>query len=186
MLPISEIATILAVNFALCIAGFVLLWLIASAIKDVSFIDAFWAFGMGGLAVATWLQIGASTTRQLLLLALCWAWAARLGVHLFARWLTHGPDRRYVRMMEKAKAERGWGYAQASLRLVFLLQSPLMWTVALPVQLGMMQTNPAGIGWLGWTGAAISLFGTAFETLGDIQITRFKAHSPSVVSADTR
>ena len=40
MLPISEIVTILAVNFALCVAVFVALWLVASAIRDVSFIDS--------------------------------------------------------------------------------------------------------------------------------------------------
>jgi len=176
MLPISEIVTILAVNFALCVAVFVALWLVASAIRDVSFIDSVWGFGMGGLALATWAQVGGGAPRQLLLIALCAAWSLRLGVHLILRWRAHGPDRRYVRMMEKAKAERGWGYAQASLRLVFLLQAPLLCIVALPVQLGQMQAGPAAIGWLAWAGAALSLFGTAFETLADAQISRFKAN----------
>ena len=176
MPPISEIATILAVNFALCVAGFILLWLVASAIRDVSFIDSVWGFGMGGLALATWWQVGGAAPHQMLLTALCLAWSLRLGLHLFLRWRAEGPDRRSVRMMEKAKAERGWSYAQASLRLVFLLQAPLMWIVALPVQLGQVQSGPAQIGWLGWAGAALSLFGTVFETLADAQITRFKAN----------
>jgi steroid 5-alpha reductase family enzyme len=176
MLPLPEIGNILALNFGLCVAGFVALWLVGSAIRDVSFIDSVWALGMGGLAVATWLQVPSHGPRSVLLVALCGAWALRLGLHLLVRWRSHGPDRRYVRMMEKAQAERGWSYAHASLRLVFLLQAPLMWTVALPVQLGQMTDAPAGIGALGWIGAAVAVFGIAFETVGDAQITRFKAN----------
>jgi steroid 5-alpha reductase family enzyme len=77
-------------------------------------------------------------------------------------------------MMQKAEAERGLSFAQASLRMVFALQAPLMWTVALPVQLGQMSSTPATVGWLGWVGAVIALAGILFESIGDAQITRFK------------
>lgn len=174
MPPISEIATVLALNFAFAVVGFVALWLVAAAIRDVSFIDSVWALGMGGLAAATYLQTDGAPGRRMLLMGLCAGWALRLGVHLLIRWRRHGPDRRYVRMMDKAKAERGWGYAQASLRLVFLLQAPLMWVVALPVQLGQMSATPADVGVLGWIGAAVAVTGILFESLGDAQITRFK------------
>jgi len=172
---LPDILRVLAINFALCVAGFAILWGIAVAIRDPSFIDSVWALGMGGLAVATYLQVWGYRPRQVLLVAICGAWALRLGLHLLLRWRRHGPDRRYVRMMEKAKAERGWGYGQASLRLVFLLQAPLLWTVALPAQLGQMDCTPARIGALGWTGAALAVFGIGFEALADAQITRFKA-----------
>jgi steroid 5-alpha reductase family enzyme len=125
------------------------------------------------MAVATYFQVWGYRPRQYLLVGLSAAWALRLGLHLFVRWRRHGPDRRYVRMMEKAKAERGWGYAQASLRLVFLLQAPLMWMVSLPVQLGQM--SDAAVGPLGWAGAGLAVFGIGFEALADAQITRFKA-----------
>jgi steroid 5-alpha reductase family enzyme len=172
---LPDILHILAVNFALCVAAFVICWGIAVAIRDPTFVDSVWALGMGGLAVATLAQVWGYRPRQYLLVGLCAAWALRLGLHLFLRWRAHGPDRRYVRMMEKAKAERGWGYGQASLRLVFLLQAPLMWTVSLPVQLGQMDCTPARIGWLGWTGAAVAVLGIACETLADAQVTRFRA-----------
>jgi steroid 5-alpha reductase family enzyme len=175
MPAISDISTILTVNFALCVGVFVLLWLVGWAIRDVSFIDSVWALGLGGLAVVTCIQVGGAAPRQALILALCGAWALRLGLHLLLRWRWHGPDRRYVRMMEKAEAERGWGFGQASLRMVFLLQAPLIWVVGLPVQLGQMQDTPEDIGWLGWAGAALSILGIAFETVADLQITRFKA-----------
>jgi steroid 5-alpha reductase family enzyme len=174
MPPISEIVTILAVNFALCVAAFLILWRVAVAIKDVSFIDSVWGLGMGALALATYLQADGAAPRKLLLLTICAAWSIRLGLHLFLRWRAHGPDRRYVRMMQKAEAERGLSFAQASLRMVFALQAPLMWTVALPVQLGQMSSTPATVGWLGWVGAVIALAGILFESIGDAQITRFK------------
>jgi steroid 5-alpha reductase family enzyme len=172
---LPDILHVLAVNFALCVAGFVVCWAIAVAIRDPTFVDSVWALGMGGLAVATYLQAFGYRPRQYLLVGLSGAWAVRLGLHLLVRWRRHGPDRRYVRMMEKAKAERGWGYAQASLRLVFLLQAPLMWIVSLPVQLGQVDCTPARIGPLGWAGAALAVFGIGFETLADAQVTRFRA-----------
>ena len=173
MPPTSDVLTILAVNFALCLVGFLVLWRVGVAIRDVSFIDSVWALGMGGLALATLAQAGGATPRRLLLTGLCLAWALRLGGHLLLRWRAQGPDRRYVRMMQKAEAERGWSYGYASLRQVFALQAPLMWTVALPVQLGQFGGGP--IGTLGWVGAGLAAAGIAFETLGDAQLTRFKA-----------
>ena len=53
MPPLSDVLVILAVNFALCVAGFLVLWRVAVAIRDVSFIDSVWGLGMGGLALAT-------------------------------------------------------------------------------------------------------------------------------------
>lgn len=162
-------------NFALCLAGFALLWGVAVAIRDVSFIDSVWALGMGGVAAATFVQTDGATARRMLLLCLCAAWALRLGLHLLLRWRAHGADRRYVRMLDKARSERGWGFARASLILVFALQAPLMWIVSLPVQLGQLSTAPAGVGPLGWIGAVVAAAGILFETVGDAQITRFKA-----------
>ena len=154
MPPLADVLTILGLNFALCVAGFVALWLVGSAIRDVSFIDSVWALGMGALALSTWAQAGGAEPRQQLLLGLCLLWSLRLGIHLLVRWRTHGADRRYVRMMQKAEAERGWSYPYASLRLVFLLQAPLMWTVALPAQLGLIVASPSPIEPLAWIGRA--------------------------------
>jgi steroid 5-alpha reductase family enzyme len=174
-MTLPDFLRILAVNFGLCVAAFLVCWAIAVAIRDPTFVDSVWALGLGGMAVATWLQVWGYRPRQYLLVGLSAAWALRLALHLFLRWRRYGPDRRYVRMMEKAKAERGWGYGQASLRLVFLLQAPLMWTVSLPVQLGQMDCTPARIGWLGWTGATVAALGILIETVADAQVSRFRA-----------
>lgn len=174
MPPLPEILTLLAINFALCVAGFAILWGVAVAIKDVSFVDSVWALGMGVVAIATFLQVGEATPRRLLLLGLCLLWALRLGGHLLLRWRAHGPDPRYTRMLGAAQAERGWSFAKAALLLVFALQAPLMLIVSLPVQLGQL-AGDAALGPLAWIGAVTALTGIAFETIGDAQISRFKA-----------
>jgi len=175
MPEMSEIATLLAVNFGLCLASFLVLWLLAVAIKDVTFVDGWWALGLAGVALATFLQTSGYEPRKTLLLGLAGVWGLRLGGHILLRWRAHGPDRRYVKMMDRAKAEKGWSYAYASLRLVFAFQAPILWTVSLPVQLGQVQAEPAAIGLLGFVGAGVAVFGILFETLADAQLTRFKA-----------
>ena len=72
-----EILTVLAINFAVCCTGMLLLWLACLAMKDVTVIDAWWALCMVVLAVSTYLQTGGSPDRKLLLLGLCAAWGLR-------------------------------------------------------------------------------------------------------------
>ncbi len=174
-MPAAEIATILGINMAICVASFVALWAVGSAIRDVTFIDAWWALGLALMGVATFLQADGSLARMQLLTCLVVLWGLRLGAYLLWRWRKHGPDRRYVKMLERAREARGWSYPRAAWRMVFMTQAPILWTVSLPVQLGQLGAEPARIGVLGWCGAALVLFGIAFESLADWQLVRFKA-----------
>jgi steroid 5-alpha reductase family enzyme len=168
------LAQYLAINFAVLVVAFLTLWQICARIKDVTVVDSFWALGMVILACASFLQLGAATPRRLLLLAICALWGLRLGGYLIWRWRDHGPDRRYVSLMAKAKADKGWGYAEASLRLVFATQAPMLFIVCLPVQLGQFPAQPISLGPLAWAGAGLALAGVLFESLGDWQLTRFR------------
>lgn len=168
-----QIVQVLAINIAVVCAVFVSLWALCLRWRDVTIVDSYWAIGMAILALSTFLQFD-PTPRRWLLLSLCALWAIRLGGYLFWRWRDHGPDRRYVRMMEKAQEQRGWGFAKASLLLVFVTQAPLQFIVALPVQLGQIDAAPAALGIVAWTGAALALFGIAFESIADWQLTAFR------------
>ncbi len=169
-----EIAHLLILNLVLSTALFLLLWLVNLASRDPSFIDSWWALGMVVLAGASFVSTGQGGRHALLLTILCSLWGLRLGLYLLWRWLSHGPDRRYVTMMAHAQSERGWGYATASLLLVFALQMPLQFIVALPVQLG--QVGPdISLGPLALVGGALALGGIVFESVGDLQLLRFKA-----------
>ena len=141
----------------------------------MTFIDAFWGLGLAGLGVATFVQADGSPARMQLLTGLAVLWGVRLGVHILARWRREGPDRRYVKILDRAQAQ-GLSYARAAWIRVFQLQAVILWVVAMPVQLGQMSSTPPAIGLLGGLGAALAVFGLAFETLADHQLTRFKAN----------
>ncbi len=163
---------VLAVNAAIVSLCFSALWLVALRLRDVSFIDSWWALGLVLTATATWLAVRPQGVRPALLLVLCSVWGGRLGIYLWLRWRRSGADRRYGAILGKAQADRGWSFARASLLLVFALQAPLQFIVSLPVQLGQFGTGEPGF--LGWTGAALAAFGILFESLGDLQLSRFK------------
>ncbi len=165
--------TLLATNAAALVALFVALWLICLKTRDVTPVDSVWALGMVVMAGISWLQAGGDGTRKNLLLGLCALWGVRLGGYLLWRWGDHGPDRRYQTMFAKAQENKGWGFAKASLLLVFAIQAPLLFVVCLPVQLGQIDSAPA-LGALGWAGGAMALFGIAFESIGDWQLVRFR------------
>jgi steroid 5-alpha reductase family enzyme len=166
---------LLSQNLALSTALFFLLWLVNLATRDPSFIDSWWALGMVVIAWATFLSVGQAGGHATLLTALCTIWGLRLGLYLLWRWRAHGPDRRYATMMAHAQSERGWGYAKASLLLVFALQLPLQFIVSLPVQLGQMNAV-APLTPIAWFGAALAIVGILFESIGDFQLVAFKAN----------
>lgn len=167
-----EIARLLVQNMLVVAACFAALWLISVRIRDVSFVDSWWALGMVVLAWSSNFTTGALTPRKLLLLVLCSVWGLRLGFYLLWRWRKNGPDRRYQTMLGKAQSERGMGFARAALQLVFALQGPLQFIVALPVQLG--QIGDGAVGALGAAGVVLAVIGILFETVGDWQLMRFK------------
>jgi steroid 5-alpha reductase family enzyme len=147
--------------------------------KDVTVVDSFWALGMVIMAASTFVQATGPLARRAMLLGLCALWGLRLGGYLIWRWRDHGPDRRYKSLLGKAQAHKGWSFAKASLLLVFATQAPLLFIVSLPVQLGQMARAPATLGPIAWIGAALTLFGVAFESLGDWQLTHFRRNPAS-------
>ncbi|MGB5078428.1 MAG: DUF1295 domain-containing protein [Sphingorhabdus sp.] len=169
---------ILGVNLAVLMGVILALWAYSVRIKDVSFIDAFWAFGMVLLAWTTWAQSGSPGARSHLILGLTTLWGMRLSIHLFTRWRAQGEDPRYARIMASVTEKRGWSWGKASLLSVFLTQAPLLFITCLPAQLGIWASDGGRtiIGPLGALGAAIAILGIAFETIGDAQLRRFRAN----------
>ncbi len=163
----------LAINAAILVATFIAAWLICLKLRDVTPVDSLWAIGMVVMALASFLHTSGDPTRKALLLGLCALWGMRLGGYLLWRWRDHGPDRRYATMFAKAQEAKGWGFAKASLLMVFATQAPLLFIVCLPVQLGQIDAAPP-LGLLGIVGAAVALIGICFETIGDAQLTAFR------------
>jgi steroid 5-alpha reductase family enzyme len=167
----NEVAQILIANFVILIACMVVLWLISIPLRDVSFVDSFWAAGFIVVAGATYAMTGGGTDRRQWLFLITAVWGARLAMYLILRWRREGPDGRYVALLKKAPGN----VHLFSLRKVFLLQAPLLWVVSLPVQLGQIEAEPLRLGVLAWIGMALAAVGIFFEAVGDHQMTAFKS-----------
>lgn len=169
-------AEVLAAAGGVIAALMLLTWLISVLVNDASIVDIVWGFG---LVVATWTTyiVGDPTARGLLTAVLVSIWGLRLTIYLAWRNLGKPEDHRYQAMRRK-HPDSFW---LRSLLTVFLLQGALMWIVALaPVS---TQVPPAdgsvGLGWVDYLGAGIWLIGLVFETVGDLQLARFKSQPGS-------
>jgi len=168
-----SLITVLAINAAISVGCFFALWLISIRLKDVSFVDSWWAIGIVVIALATHFETHDASPGGLLLLALTAAWGLRLGIHLFVRWRNNGPDPRYVAIMRSRETRFGWSFARTAGIQVFGLQGILQFIVSLPVQVGQVD-GASSIGALGMVGAVIAISGMLFETVADAQLVRFR------------
>jgi len=165
---------LLAINLALICGVFAGLWALAQISRDPSFVDAFWAFGAVLLAVSSFVLAGGWEPRKALITGLVLVWGLRLGTHLFLRWRREGADRRYEALLAAVRGKRSWSYARTTALFIFAPQAVLLWVMSLPAQLGQVAPDP-GFTALAFIGAALAVFGIAFESLADLQLQRFKA-----------
>jgi len=164
-------ATVLLASAAGALALVLAVWVASLVLHDASIIDVFWG---AGFVVIAWIcaAVGdGSRDRRLLLASLATVWGVRLAVHIGRRNLGAGEDRRYAQMRERA-GSRFW---LVSLYRVYLVQAVAMWIVSLPLQAGGALGAGRGLGALDFVGAGVWLVGFAFESIGDLQLSRFRA-----------
>lgn len=165
--------TVMSITLA-ATAGLMLgVWLLSLVKKDASIVDTFWGLGFVLIAAVSCAIGEGYEMRRNLITALTTAWGLRLASHIFWRNKGKGEDFRYRAM----RARHGKRFPVVSLYSVFAVQGLLMWVISLPLQIGGISREPARITWLDWTGAIIWLMGFAFESVGDLQLARFKAES---------
>ena len=88
-----------------------------------------------------------------------------------------GEDPRYAKILGPAR-DKG-RYASGAFKRVFLPQAVLLWITCLPAQMGVAGSGAEAIGPLAMAGAALWLLGIVFETVGDWQLSRFRADPAS-------
>ncbi len=159
---------VLLVGGAVAAASFLALWLISLPLHNTSIVDPFWGPALSIVAWSTYLAADSPGSRGLLLTILVTVWGLRLGFHLAIRNRGKGEDFRY------REFRRRWGdrYWIVSLFTVFVLQAVLLWIVAMPVQVAMANGGTLGVATL--IGLTLWGLGLFFETLGDLQLVRFK------------
>ncbi len=140
-------------------------------------VDVAWGVGFSVIAIVSYVLSAAfddgDPARRLLITALTVIWGLRLATHIGLRSRGHGEDPRYEEVLGKARGSRT-GYA---VRKIYLTQGAVMWFVSLPVQVTAFQ--PQGLGFDGfgvlvWIGISVWALGMFFETVGDLQLTRFR------------
>jgi steroid 5-alpha reductase family enzyme len=156
-------------------AAMFLLWLVSLVVHDASIVDITWGPLFVLIAWITWAvgdgDVGAAA---LFVALLTTAWGLRLGIHIGRRNIGHGEDPRYVRMREK----RPGSFWIWSLFGVFMLQGLIALVVSLPIQ-SLAADGDGLIGIVSWIGVAVFVVGLAFETIGDAQLSKFKADPAS-------
>lgn len=165
----SDLA-LLALAASVALGATFLAWLVFLKTDNAGWVDAFWSFGLGGVALALALAGPGATLRRGLLGALGVLWALRLGIHLARRVLREPhEDGRYTEIRQR------WG---GNIRLkflgFFLFQGLFNVVLAAPFLLLARDASP-GLAPLAWAGALLVLAGIVGETVADRQLAAFRA-----------
>lgn len=143
-------------------------WIVSIVKKDASIVDSLWSV-LFLAAAAMYFADGPRSQRAIMVLALTALWAVRLSIYITARNWGEPEDRRYQAIRKRNSPN----FAFKSLYIVFLFQAILAWIVSLPLLASTTSTQSLNL--LDYLGAAVVLFGTLFEAIGDWQLSKFKA-----------
>ena len=93
----------------------------------------------------------------------------RLAIHIGRRSIGKPEDPRYKDLLDK---QPGSGDLYA-IRNIYGLQGVLAIVIAAPIMVGGFEG--ASVGWLAWVGVVVWAIGLFFESVGDMQMEKFKA-----------
>ena len=166
MFEITIFSYTLAVLFLIAFV----LW-IASRIKnDVGIVDSFWSLMILAAGICFLFFTDTSITeRHGVVILLLTVWALRLAAHITWRNWGQEEDSRYQAIRKNNQPN----FEFKSLYIVFLLQAFLAAIVALPLL--SIFSSGTEIHSLDYFAFALWLTGMFFETVGDLQLARFKA-----------
>ena len=148
-------------------------WLLSLVRKNVTHVDSMWSlfFVLAALTTAAFvLFVYPAAARLVLVLACVIVWALRLCVYLTIRnWGPH-EDSRYVKIRQNNEQH----YWLKSIVIIFAFQGVLAWLISISLHAAITATAP--LNWLDYVALALFIFGFIWETLADLQLSRFKAN----------
>lgn len=150
-----------------------LTWIVSLVKRDVSIVDSVWPLFFLAAMLFFYLNPSVNGPRSTCALILVGIWSLRLCAYLTWRNWGQPEDRRYQEI--RRRNEPNFNFK--SLVIIFFFQAVLAWLVSLPI-LPVLKSGHA-LGALDWLGIAIFLFGLAFESVADWQMSRFKARPDS-------
>ena len=148
-------------------------WLLSLVRKNVTHVDSMWSlfFVLAALTTAAFvLFVYPAPARLMLVLACVTVWALRLFIYL--TWRNWGPheDSRYV-VIRNNNQPYFW---LKSIYIIFGLQAVLAWVISVSLFAAIVAISP--LNWLDYAALALFVFGLTWETLADMQLSRFKAN----------
>jgi steroid 5-alpha reductase family enzyme len=150
-----------------------MLWLLSLLLKNASIVDIFWGIGFVIVAwTAFFLAPQGYLPRKNLGIIMATLWGLRLALHIGWRNWGKPEDFRYAKWREENGARWWW----VSFFKVFLLQGILMWVISAPLIAVQTSGFPAILTPLDLLGEVLWGIGLAFETIGDLQLARFKSN----------
>jgi steroid 5-alpha reductase family enzyme len=150
---------------------FFMVWVVSVKVRDASIVDIFWGLGFVLVAWVSYFTGSGAPSRRILIATMVTLWGVRLSAYLARRNLGKGEDYRYQAM----RARHGDRFPLVSLLSVFGLQATILWIVSLPVQAAQSYAEPIDLGVLDFIGIGVWAIGLFFESVGDAQLSRFKA-----------
>lgn len=160
--------TWLLIGLAIAVVAFALVWAICLRIKNYSFLDVAWSYGVAILApLYAWAGPG-HFERKVVFTVLGVAWSLRLGTYILLRVLAHHPreDVRYEGLRKR------WP-SPGMFLLFFELQALIVVIFSIPFL--QAAWRPAPLQSLDFLGLGLSVLALAGESLADRQMKRFKA-----------
>jgi len=164
---------LLITTAGITLAAITSLWVISIIIRDVSIIDMAFSGLISLLIGFSFWKTQAQGPAALITLFAVLIWGLRMSVYLVHRNWGYGEDVRYTKL--RSWAPEGWAFHWLSLRQVFLLQGVVIWLLTLPQQIFFWVAPAADMTAIAWLGLSLWGIGFFFETVGDWQLSKFRA-----------
>ena len=149
-----------------------LLWLVSLALKNSSIVDIFWGTGF---VITNWVYFALTPSgfplRTWLIGILVTIWGLRLSLYIL--WRNWGKPEDFRYQVWREEAGRSWWWH--SFFRVFVLQGLLMWIISTPLLAAQRGAAPGHLTLLDLLGVVVWGIGFFFESVGDLQLARFKA-----------
>jgi steroid 5-alpha reductase family enzyme len=146
-------------------------WVVSLLRRDAGVADVAWGLGFVLVAWLSFALADGTAERKTLVVVLTSIWGVRLAAYLAWRDRGKEEDFRYREM----RARYGRRFPLVSLVAVFAFQGLGIWTVSLPVQAAQVPDSPSTLTVLDFAGVFLWVVGMFFESVGDLQLARFKA-----------
>lgn len=146
-------------------------WILSVFRNNVTHVDSMWSlfFLVAGFTYIE--SFSTLSSRGNLILYLVAIWALRLCIYLTWRNLGPHEDHRYAAIRKNNAPHFRW----SSIYIVFGLQAVLAWIISLPILGSITSTTPLNM--IDMVGVLLALFGIAWESIADWQLSRFKQHA---------